>query len=85
MKCEHSQGLNGQKYIVYLPHHVYLPLGLISIFLYVGRVQISCGLLPTLFFFKFSYKTIIVKKGEISDSFLAKTTCVIRKVIKNCI
>ena len=37
------------------------------------------------FLCKFSYKTIIVKRGEISDSFLAKTTCVIGKVIKNYI
>ena len=31
------------------------------------------------FLFKFPYKTIIVKKGEISDSFLAKTTCVLER------
>ena len=37
------------------------------------------------FLFKFPYKTVIVKKGEISGSFLAKTTCVIGKVIKNYI
>ena len=37
------------------------------------------------FLFKFSYKTVIVKKVEISGSFLAKTTCVIGKVIKNYI
>ena len=37
------------------------------------------------FLFKFPYKTIIVKKSEISDSFLAKTTCVIWKIIKNYI
>ena len=36
------------------------------------------------FLFKFSYKTII-KKGEFSDAFLAKTTCVIGKIIKNYI
>ena len=37
------------------------------------------------FLFKFSYKTIIVKNSEISDSFLAKNACVIGKVIKNYI
>ena len=58
--------------------HVYLPyreailfyayivsLGLISIFLYVGRVQIFCGLDPASNLFKFPFKTIIiVKKSE---------------------
>jgi hypothetical protein len=35
-------------------------------------------------FFKFSYKTlVIVKKGEISGSFIVKTNYVIRKFIKN--
>ena len=87
-----SQGAERTEVHVYLPYrgiisfYVYIvPLGLISIFLYVGRVQISCGLLPTRFCLNFPYKTIIVKKGEISDSFLAKTTCVIGKVIKNYI
>ena len=83
------RALNGQKYIVYLPYrgaisfYVYIvPLGLISIFLYVGCVQISCGLLPTRFCLNFPIKLLLSKKGEISDSFLAKTTCVIGKVIK---
>ena len=77
---------------VYLPYqgaisfYVYIvPLGLISIFLYVGRVQISCGLLPTSFLFKFPYKTINVKKGKISNLFIGKTTCVLGKAIKNYI
>ena len=75
---------------VYLPYreaisfYVYIvPLGLISIFLYVGRVQISCGHLPTRFLFKFPYKTINVKKGKISNSFIGKTTYAIGKAIKN--
>ena len=37
------------------------------------------------FLFKFPYETIIVKNNEISDSVLAKTACVIGKVIKNYI
>ena len=37
------------------------------------------------FSFKFPYKTIIVKNSEISDSFLAKTACVIGMVIKKYI
>ena len=52
----YSQGAERTKVHVYLPYrgaisfYVYIvPLGLISIFLYVGRVQISCGLLPTRF------------------------------------
>ena len=56
-----------------------------SIFLYVGRVQISCGPLPTRFCLNFPIKLLLSKKGEISDSFLAKTTCVIGRVIKNYI
>ena len=99
MKCvlhlnirEISQGAKGTKIHVYLPYrgaisfYVYVvPLGLISRFLYVGRVQISCELLPTRFFLKFRYKTIIVKKGEISDSFIGKNTYFIEKIIKNYI
>ena len=87
-----SQGAGRTKVHVYLPYrgaisfYVYIvPFGLISIFLYVGRVQISCGRLPTRFLFKFSYKTINVKKGKISNSFIGKTTCVIGKAIKNYI
>ena len=50
-------------------------------------VQFACPAIfpaiPTLFFYNlYMYETIIVKKDEISDSFLAKTTCVIGKVIK---
>ena len=37
------------------------------------------------FLFKFPYKTIIVKKSEISDSFFTKTTCVIERILKNYI
>ena len=63
------RALNGQKYIVYLPYrgaisfYVYIvPLGLISVFLYVGRVQISCGLLPTRFCLNFPIKLLLSKK-----------------------
>ena len=54
----HIQGAERTKVHVYLPYrgaisfYVYIvPLGLINKFLYVGRVQISCGLLPIRFFF----------------------------------
>ena len=57
--------------------YVYIvALGLISIFLYVGRVQISCGLLPPRFCPNFPIFP------QISDSFLAKTICVVGKIIK---
>ena len=59
-----------------------VPLGLISVFLYVGRVQISCGLLPTRFFLNLPIKTITVKKDEISDSLIGKNNYVIRKDVK---
>ena len=69
----YSQGAERTKVHVYLPYRgaislsVYIvALGLISIFLYVGCVQISCGLLPTRFCSNFP-KTIIVKNSEISD------------------
>ena len=46
-------------------------LGLISIFLFVERIQISCGLLPTRLYLNFSsFETIIVKNGIFSDSFI---------------
>ena len=63
-------------------------LGLISIFMYVGhrRVEISCGLLPTRFLFKFPYKTINAEKVKFQiHLFIGKTTCVIGKAIKNYI
>ena len=73
-------------YLLYreaISFYIYIvSLGLISIFLYVGRVQISCGRLPTRFLFKFPYKTINVKKGKISNSFIGKTYA-IGKAIKN--
>ena len=53
-------------------------------FMYVGRVQLSCGLLPTLFL-NLAIKTIAVKKGKISDSLIGKINFVIRKVIQNYI
>ena len=53
-----SQGAARTKVHVYLPcrgaisFYVYVvSLGLISIFLYVGHVQISCGLMSTSFLF----------------------------------
>ena len=56
-----SQGAERTKVHVYLPYqgaisfYVYIvPLGLISVFLYVGRVQISCGLFANTFLFNFS-------------------------------
>ena len=52
-----------------------MPLTLVSTLLHVGRVQITCGLLPT----RFS----TVKKGEISDSFIGKIPYGIKKYIKN--
>ena len=65
-----SQRATGTKVHVYtLNYHIggnfilalYLvPLGLISIYLYVGRIQISCGLLPTRFFFNFPVKTLLL-------------------------
>ena len=90
-KISISQGVGRTRVHAYLPYrgaisfyvHI-LPLGLIS-FLYVGRVQISCGRLPTRLLFKFPYKTINVKKRKISSSFIGKTTCVIEKAIKNYI
>ena len=54
-------------------------------FLHVGRVKNSCGLLPTRFFLNLPIKTITVKNGEISDSLIGKINYVIRKVIKNYI
>ena len=35
-----------------------VPLGLVSAFLYVGSPQISCGDIPTRFFFIFSMKLL---------------------------
>ena len=56
-----------------------------SIFLYIGHVKISCGLLPTRFFLKFYKNYCSKKKGEISGSLLGKINYVIRKVIQNYI
>ena len=62
-----------------------MPLRLVSTFLHVGRVEIACGLLPTLFL-QYLYKTIIiiiVKKGKISGLFIGKIVYVIKNCIKN--
>ena len=88
----YSRGGRGTKIYVYLPYrgtisfYVYIvPLGLTNIFLHVERDKISCGLQPTRFSRNFLQNYIIVKKGEISDLFLGKTTYVIKKVLKNYI
>ena len=64
-----SQGAERTKEHVYLPYraaisfYVYIvPLALISIFLYVGRVHISCGLLPARFCSNFHIKLLLSKK-----------------------
>jgi hypothetical protein len=57
-----------------------VPRRLISTFLYVGRVQISCGLLPTRFSSNFVLNSITC---EISDTFLIQMTCINRKLTKN--
>ena len=89
-----SQGAERTKAHVYLPYrgaisfYVYIvALGLISIFLYVGRVQINFLWTPAnTFWFKFPYKTIIVKKVKFQIHFWQKlTTCVIGKIIQNYI
>ena len=90
-KPKFSRGGRGTKMYVDLPYrgaisfYVYIvPLGLINILLHVERDKISCGLQPTCFSRNF-LQNYIVKKGEISDLFLGKTTYVIKKVIKNYI
>ena len=74
-----SQGVVGTKVDMFTNHiegqfHfrfvLYLYARLISIFLYVGRVQISRGLLPTRFsLIKFPYENYYCQKGKISDLF----------------
>ena len=71
-----SQGAERTKAHVYLPYrgaisfYVYIvALGLISIFLYVGRVQISWGLLPTRFGSNFSIKLLLSKKVKFKIHF----------------
>ena len=64
-----SQGAERTKVHVNLPYrgaisfYVYIvPLSLISIFLYVGRVQISCGVLPIRIGLNFPIKLLLSKK-----------------------
>ena len=71
-----SQGAERTKVHVYLPYrgaisfYVYIVhLGLISILLYVGRVQISCGLLPTRFCLNFRIKLLLSKKVKFQIHF----------------
>jgi hypothetical protein len=65
--------------------HIVPSWRLVSTFLYVDRVKISCGLLPTRFSSNFVLNSITVKKREISDTFLIQMTCINRKLAKNCI
>ena len=57
----------------------------LSIFLYVRRVQITCGLLPTRFPTIFLLNSIIAPKREISDSIITLITYIIKKFTKNYI
>ena len=75
---------------VYLPYRgatpfwFYLvPLRLVSIFLNVGNVEISCGLLPTRFFVDITIKLHYCQKVGVSSSILEKVTCIIRKLVEN--
>ena len=52
----HIEGRGAISFYVYI-----VPLGLISIFLYVGRIQIYCGLLPTRFCYNFPMKLLLPK------------------------
>ena len=71
-----GQGATGTKVHNYIEGQfcfVYIvSSGLISIFLYIGRVQISCGLLPTRIFLKFSNNTTTVKKVKFQICFCGK-------------
>jgi hypothetical protein len=62
-----------------------VPRRLVSTFLYVGRVKISCLLLPTRSSWNFVLNSITVKKCEISNTFLTQITYIIWKLAKNYI
>jgi hypothetical protein len=62
-----------------------VPWRLVSTYLYVGRVKISCGLLPTRFSSNFVLNSIAVKKCEISNTFLTQMIYIIWKLAKNYI
>jgi hypothetical protein len=59
-----------------------VPWRLVSTFLYVGRVKISCGFLPTRFSANVVLNSITVKKCEISNIFLTQMTYIIWKLAK---
>ena len=83
-----SQGAERTKVHVYLPYRGAISFCTFRPNKYISVCSTRSDLLwvpANTFLFKIPYKTIIVKKGEISDSFLAKTTCVIGKIIKNYI
>ena len=61
--------------------YVYILLsGLISMFLHVECIKISCGLQPTRFFPYFFMKLYCYQKSEISDLFLGEIIYVIKRV-----
>jgi hypothetical protein len=62
-----------------------VPWRLVSTFLYVGSVKISCGLLPRRFTSNLVLNSITVKKCEISNTFLTKITYIIWKLAHNYI
>ena len=75
----YSQGSERTKVPVYLPYrgaisfYVYIvPLSLISIILYVGRVQISCGLRPTRICVNFPIKRLLSKEVKFQIHFKQK-------------
>ena len=59
-----------------------MPRRLVSTFLYVGGVKISCGLLPTRFSSNSVLNSITIKKCEISDTLLTKMTYLFESVHK---
>jgi hypothetical protein len=62
-----------------------VPWRLVSTSLYVDRVKISCGLLPTRFSSNFVLNSIAVKKCEISNTFLTQMIYIVWKLAKNYI
>jgi hypothetical protein len=59
-----------------------VPWRLVSTSLYVDRVKISCGLLPTRFSSNFVLNSIAVKKCEISNTFLTQMIYIVWKLAK---
>ena len=64
--------IEGQFHFMFI---LFVPLGLISIFLYVGRVHISCGLLPTRFCLKFPIKLLLSKRVNFRFTFTKNHLC----------